>query len=274
MKIMLKTEMRNPNTMHIDKMSTAEMMQVMSIENFNAAKAVEQALPQIEKAVDAATERFAAGGRIFYIGCGTSGRLGVLDASEAPPTYGVPADRVVGIIGGGDKCLRSASENVEDLGDKGVEDLKAHGLASADVLVGISVAGNADYILKALEYAKSIGCVTIALCCNEGCLIDKAADISIVTDTGAEVLTGSTRLKAGTAQKIVLNALTTCAMTKVGNVYENMMVNLRPTNIKLKNRVVRITAAIIDCDEETATKYLEENEWNIKKAAAAAKIGE
>ena len=266
---MLKTEMRNPNTMHIDKMSTAEMMQVMSIENFNAAKAVEQALPQIEKAVDAATERFAAGGRIFYIGCGTSGRLGVLDASEAPPTYGVPSDRVVGIIGGGDKCLRSASENVEDLGDKGVEDLKAHGLEGADVLVGISVAGNADYVLKALEYAKSLGCVTIALCCNEGCLIDKTADISIVTDTGAEVITGSTRMKAGTAHKMVLNMLSTAVMIKCGHVYENLMINLRATNVKLVARMISIVSDITGLDREATEEILKKVDWNIKAAVAA-----
>ena len=270
---MLNTEKRNPRTMHIDKMSTAEMVKVMSDENFNAAKAVEEALPQIEKAIDAATERFAAGGKIYYLGCGTSGRLGVLDASEAPPTYGVPSDRVVGIIAGGDKCLRSASENAEDLGNMGVADLKQRALTGADVVVGISVAGNAEYVVKALEYAKSLGCVTIALCCNKGCLIDQIADISIVTDTGAEVITGSTRMKAGSAHKMVLNMLSTAVMIKCGYVYENLMINLRATNIKLVARMISIVSDITGLDRDASEALLKKVDWNIKAAVAAFEAG-
>ena len=266
---MLKTEMRNPKTTHIDKMSTAEMMKVMSDENINAAKAVEQATPAIEKAVDLATERFAAGGRIFYFGCGTSGRLGVLDASEAPPTYGVPADRVVGIIAGGDKCLRSASENAEDLGEQAVADLKAHGVTGADFVMGISVAGNADYVVSGLEYARSLGCATAALTSNEGTRVTKVADVAIVTDTGAEVIAGSTRMKAGTAHKMVLNMLSTAVMIKCGYVYENMMINLRASNIKLRARVISIVCDITGLSADKAEELLDQNDWNIKASIKA-----
>ncbi len=270
----LRTEMRNPASMHMDKMSTEEMARLVITANYDAVRAVENAAPEIAKAIDAIAEAFEGGHRLVYIGAGTSGRLGVLDASECPPTFGVAQDKVSGIIAGGKERMFSAAENAEDIYENGVKDVHEAGLEAGDVLVGISVAGGASYVVGALEEANRLGCVTVGLSSNPDTAVLRASDIPIFTDTGAEVLTGSTRLKAGTAQKIVLNALTTCAMTKVGNVYENMMVNLRPTNIKLKNRVVRITAAIIDCDEDTATKYLEENEWNIKKAAAAAKRGE
>lgn len=263
---MLDTEKRNPNSMHIDKATTAEMLSIMQTENLNAVKAVEKALPAIEQAVDIIAEAFSNGGRLFYIGAGTSGRLGVLDASECPPTFGVPQEQVVGIIAGGEPCLTRASENREDDAAGGVRDIMAHGLCEKDVVVGISVAGSASYVIGALEYANAIGAVSISLSCNWDTPMEKVAKITIVTPTGAEVIAGSTRLKGGTAQKLVLNMLTTCAMIKTGKVYENMMINLRPANKKLKDRVIRIVADIKHCDRETAIELLEKGDWNIRKA--------
>lgn len=265
---MKKTEMRNPNSTHIDKMSTAEMLKVMSDENYNVAKAVEDALPSIGAAIDAAYERFKNGGRIFYMGCGTSGRLGVLDASEAPPTYGISPDRLVGIIAGGPKCLTSASENQEDLGEMGIRDLKEHGVTGGDVVVGISVAGDAAYVADAIQYAKSLGCVTIGITSNADSLVDKYADYPIVTDTGAEVIAGSTRMKAGTAHKIVLNMISTSVMIKSGYVYENLMVNMKAKNIKLMARMISMVHDITGLDNETAESYLKETDWNIRAAIA------
>lgn len=263
---MLKTEMRNPKTMHIDKMSTLEMLKIVNEENMNSVKAVEAELENIAKAVDAITAGFSKGGRLFYMGAGTSGRIGVLDASECPPTYGVPDDMVVGIIAGGDKCLKSASENAEDIGEKGVADLAVYDITENDTVVGISVAGGAQYVLSALAYAKSKGATTVGLTSNADSALAKQADIAICPDTGAEVITGSSRMKGGNSQKFVLNMLSTCAMVKSGFVYENLMINLKPSNIKLKNRMIGIVRDILSVDETTAERLLEENEWNIKKA--------
>lgn len=263
---MLKTEMRNPKTMHIDKMDTISMLKVVNEENMNSVKAVEAEFENIAKAVDVITESFAKGGRLFYIGAGTSGRIGVLDASECPPTYGVPDDMVVGIIAGGDKCLRSASENAEDIKERGIDDLAKYNITENDVVVGISVAGGAQYVLGALDYAKSKGATTVGLTSNADSLLAKKSDIAICPDTGAEVITGSSRMKGGNAQKFVLNMLSTCAMVKSGYVYENLMINLKPSNIKLKNRMIGIVRDILSCDEKQAECLLEKNDWNIKNA--------
>jgi len=263
---MLKTEMRNENTKNIDKMSTMEMLKVIDAENYNAVKAVSNALESIEKAVDAITLSFKNGGRLFYIGAGTSGRLGVLDASECPPTYGVSDNTVIGIIAGGDGALRKAVEGSEDNPLGGIEQLKEYNFNKNDVLVGTSAAGGAMYVTNAIEYAKSLGCVTIGITSNQGSVLDKISDISIVTDTGAEVVTGSTRMKAGTAQKLVLNMLSTCSMIKMGYVYENLMINLKPTNIKLTKRMTGIVCDILECTEDTATELLNQSDWDIKKA--------
>ena len=263
---MLKTEMRNEKTKHIDKMSTAEMLEIINEENFRSVKAVEESLHEIEKACDAAAETVAMDGRIFYIGAGTSGRLGIADAAECPPTYGVPADSVIGIIAGGYKSLVNASEGEEDNGEAGVADFMSYNPQKNDILIGISAAGGAPYVVKALEYAKSIGCKTVGITSNAGTLIDKTAEISIVTDTGAEVVTGSTRMKAGTARKIVLNMISTCAMIKTGKVYENLMINLRPTNNKLKKRIIGIVREICGCDESEALERLQKNNWVIRDA--------
>lgn len=263
---MLKTEMRNENTKNIDKMSTMEMLKVIDAENYNAVKAVSNALESIEKAVDAITLSFKNGGRLFYIGAGTSGRLGVLDASECPPTYGVSDNTVIGIIAGGDGALRKAVEGSEDNPLGGINQLKEYEFNKNDVLVGTSAAGGAMYVTNAIEYAKSLGCVTIGITSNEGSVLDKISNISIVTDTGAEVVTGSTRMKAGTAQKLVLNMLSTCSMIKMGYVYENLMINLKATNIKLTKRMTGIVCDILECTEDTATEILNQSDWDIKKA--------
>jgi len=261
-----KTEARNPCSMNMDKMSSEEMARLVITANYEAVKAVEDATESIAKAVDAIASAFENGGSLFYIGAGTSGRLGVLDAAECPPTFGVPYDQVQGIIAGGNERMFRAGENEEDKYEKGCEAIAEHGVTSRDVVVGISAAGNAAYVVGALESAKALGAVTVGISSNPDTKILNTADISIFTDTGAEVLTGSTRLKAGTAQKIVLNTLTTCAMAKTGKVYENMMINLSPSNEKLKRRVIRIVREIRHCSEEDAISRLEAHSWNIRAA--------
>ena len=266
---MLKTEQRNSKTTHIDRMSTAEMVRVIQEENINAAKALETELDAISRAIDAITERMERGGRLFYIGCGTSGRLGVVDASECPPTYGVPYDLVVGIIAGGDGAIRRAVEGAEDSREAGYADLAAYHIGEADSVVGISVAGGAQYVLGAFDKAREEGALLIALSCNEGCPIERAADIGIHPDTGAEVVTGSTRMKAGSAHKMILNMISTAVMVKLGHVYENMMINLRPSNLKLRDRMVRILREITHLPYEECEALLEQNGFVLRTALEA-----
>ena len=263
---MLKTEMRNPNTTHVDKMNTADILRIMNEENMNAVRAVGECINEIATATDLIASAFAKGGRLFYVGAGTSGRLGVIDAAECPPTFGVDYDKVIGVIAGGKDAMFKANEGGEDSAEAAVSDLKAHSLKVEDVVVGISAAGGAAYVAGALEYAKSTGCATVSITSNEGTKITQIADISIVTDTGAEVITGSTRLKAGTAQKLVLNMLSTAAMVKSGYVYENLMINLKPTNVKLRGRMVRIVCDIKGCTESEAEARLENSNWCIREA--------
>ena len=263
---MLKTEMRNENTIHIDKMSTEEMVRAIQNENMNAVRAIESELGAIAEAIDAISERMAKGGRLFYIGCGTSGRLGVLDASECPPTYGVPQGTVVGIIAGGDGALRKAVEGAEDSDESGYRDLSLHDIGENDSVIGISVAGGAAYVLGAFRFAGERGALRIALSSNAGCPIEKFADIAIHPDTGAEVITGSTRMKAGSAHKMILNMISTSVMVKLGHVYENLMINLRPSNIKLRDRMIRIVCDITGDSYPEAERLLEENEFSIRKA--------
>ena len=263
---MLKTEMINPKTVNIDKMDTLSMIDIINEENMNAVKAVQAESANIARAIESITDSFSKGGRLFYMGAGTSGRLGVMDAAECPPTFGVPKGMVVGIIAGGEKCLSSASENVEDSETEGVEDLKRYELQKEDVVVGLSVAGGAAYVVKALEYARSMGATTVAITSNAGSPVCNVADISICPDTGAEVITGSTRMKAGTAQKIILNMLSTCAMVKRGYVYKNWMINLKPLNKKLADRMIGIVEAITGWDRDACKDALENNDWNIRAA--------
>ena len=263
---MQRTEMRNPNTTHIDKMSTFDMVKTMNNENKTVTDAVDKALDKIAQAVDAAANALENGGRIIYIGAGTSGRLGVIDASECPPTFGVEPDVVVGIIAGGLQAMTRAAESVEDNEAEGIKSVEEIGINKNDILVGISAAGNAAYVIGAIEKAKSVGAVTVGLVCNEGCKIEAAADIAIVVDTGPEVITGSTRLKAGTSQKLVLNMISTGAMIRTGKVYENLMINVRPVNKKLHKRCVGIIREITGVDEARAYEELEKADNSIRKA--------
>lgn len=261
---MQKTEMRNPDTMNIDKMDTGEILHVINRENMNSVMAVERAIGKIEEACEAIISGLEGGGRLFYVGAGTSGRLGIVDAAECPPTFGVSQGLVTGIIAGGKESMFAASEGAEDNYGAGAEDLGKYDLRECDTVVGISAAGNAEYILGALAFAKEKACKTIGITCNEGSKLDMAADISIVTDTGAEVITGSTRMKAGTAQKLVLNMLSTTAMIKTGKVYENLMINLKPSNKKLTIRMEGIVTEVLGCDRKRARELLEENDWNLR----------
>ena len=265
---MIKTEMRNPNTMGFEKMTTEEMVRVMTDEYYNAVRAVEAATPAISEAIDVVANAFENGHRLFFIGAGTSGRLGVIDAAECPPTFGVSRDMVQGIIAGGSECMFKAAENQEDSAECAIQDVCDYGISEGDVLVGVSVAGNPAYVKEALKTAKERGAVTVALTCNDEAQIISYADIAIVTDTGAEVITGSTRLKAGSAHKMVMNMLTTCAMSKIGMVYENLMINLKPSNEKLRDRTIRIVCEILKCSRETAIERLSKNDWNIRRAVS------
>lgn len=262
---MHKTEMRNEKTMNIDKASTGEIVSMLQEENYNAVRALDAALPAIERAIDMVAERMARGGRLIYIGAGTSGRLGVIDAAECPPTYGVPADTVVGIIAGGMERMHSASESDEDSGANGIAAVKSKDLKEFDTVMGISAAGNAAYVADALAYVRSLGLLTIGLTCNSDSRLATESDLAIVTDTGAEPITGSTRMKAGTAHKMVLTMLSTAIMVRLGHVYENLMINVKPTNIKLRRRVISIVREIIKCDEERAIALLDANEWSIRR---------
>ena len=268
---MLKTEMRNEKTTHIDKMTTTDMLRVISEENFNAIQAVDSAIPAIAEAVDIISAALDKGGRLIYIGAGTSGRLAVTDAAECPPTFGVDYDTVRAVIAGGESALVRASENIEDKADAGERDVLALNLNKNDVLCGISASGGAAYVAAAMRAGKNIGCKTISISSNPDTLIGKIADVEIVTDTGAEVIQGSTRMKAGTAQKLTLNMLSTCAMIKTGKVYQNIMINLRPTNKKLKQRMINIVSSLLDIPNDRAEQLLEENGWIIREAMKAFK---
>jgi N-acetylmuramic acid 6-phosphate etherase len=266
-----KTEMRNPASMHLDRMDTEDMARLVVTANYEAVKAVEEALPAITKAVDAIAEAFERGNRLFYVGAGTSGRLGVLDASECPPTFGVPQEMVTGILAGGRERMFAAGEAEEDRYDYGYAAICDEAVIAGDVVVGLSVAGNASFVVGAMEAARARRCLTVGISSNPDTAVLNACDIPIFTDTGAEVLTGSTRLKAGTAQKIILNTLSTCAMAKTGKVYENMMINLAPSNEKLKKRVIRITSEILACGADEAEAALEENDWSIRRTIDSKK---
>ena len=253
----LTTEARNPTSTDLDQLPTIEMMRVINAADHEVADAVAAELPSIARAVDAVTNSIANGGRLFYIGAGTSGRLGVLDASECPPTFGVSAEVIQGIIAGGDGALRTSVEGAEDDPALGVADLKTAAFTSKDALVGIAASGRTPYILGAIAYARSLGALTIGLSCVAGSAVASSAEIAITPVTGAEVLTGSTRLKAGTATKLVLNMLSTGVMVQTGYVYSNLMVNVEMTNAKLVDRAARIVSAITELNREAAGQLLE-----------------
>lgn len=261
----INTERRNPNTTHIDSLPTLEMVSLMHSESRRAFDAVGEVLPQVAKAVDKIAEGFSRGGHLYYIGAGTSGRLGVLDASECPPTFGVEDTLVVGIIAGGDGALRKSSEGAEDSFQTGYDEIKGRELTDADVLVGIAASGRTPYVLGAMTAAKEARATVCAITSVPGSPVDALAEIKMSPDTGAEVVTGSTRLKSGTSQKLILNMLSTCAMIKTGRVYENLMIGVRPTNEKLRARCANITSEILDIDPEEAYALLEKHDFSIRE---------
>lgn len=264
----LQTELRNPRTMHIDRMDTLDMLRCIHAEDLQAVEAVGTVLPQIAPVIDRIAAGMAQGGRLIYTGCGTSGRLGVLDASECPPTYGVEPGLVIGVIAGGDHALRNAIEGAEDSRPAGRAALEPLELQSQDVVVGLSAAGGAAFVLGCVEYARERGCATVAITCNPDTPLQAACDYAIVPLTGPEAVTGSTRMKAGTAQKLILNMLSTCAMIRTGRVKENLMINVRPTNVKLHARAIRILRQIHGCTEEQAEQALAQAQNDVARASA------
>jgi len=244
MKETILTEKQNPATKNIDMASSREIAELINNEDKKVAFEVEKEIDNIAKAIDKIAESFLTGGRLLYFGAGTSGRLGVLDASECPPTFGVSAGMVMGYIAGGDFALRHAVEGAEDSHEKGIDDLTNSGASKNDIVVGISAGGNAKYILSILEKAQKTGILTIGIACNKQAKMKDYCDIFIAPEVGEEAITGSTRMKSGTAQKMILNMLTTGAMIKIGKTYKNYMIDLQPTNEKLINRSVRIISEI------------------------------
>lgn len=262
----LITEQQNPNSMHVDSLSALEIVQLMNEEDKQVPLAIEKCLPQIAQAVECIVSAFQQGGRLVYIGAGTSGRLGVLDASECPPTFGVSPDMVKGIIAGGERALRHPIEGAEDSKAQAVVDLQTIEFSSKDVLVGIAASGRTPYVIGALEYAKSLGSVTVSIASNPNSAMANIVDIAIDTVVGPEVLTGSSRLKSGTAQKLVLNMLTTASMILMGKCYQNLMVDVQASNEKLKARAIRIVMQATDCDKARAEETLKQADQNAKLA--------
>ncbi len=268
----LLTEQANPASETIDRVATLEMLRIINDEDKKVPLAVEAALPRIAEAVDAIVARMRAGGRLFYTGAGTSGRLGVLDASECPPTYNVPAELVQGFIAGGDKALRKAVEGAEDSRELGATELLALGFGEKDVLCGIAASGRTPYVLGAVEKARSLGALTLGVSCSPASLLSAAVEIPIEVLPGAEVVTGSTRMKAGTATKLVLNMLSTGVMIRLGYVFGNLMVNVQPTNEKLVDRATRIVMQAVGADRARATKLFEDSGSVVRTAIVMGRL--
>lgn len=279
----LTTERRNETTFGLDEMSVAEAVKLMNQEDHKVSEAVAEQLPQIEKVIAATIEAFNNGRRLIYMGAGTSGRLGVLDAAECVPTFGVEPEMVIGLIAGGQKAMTVAVEGAEDDAELGAQDLKELNLTANDMVVGIAASGRTPYVIGGLDYARSIGATTGTIACNKQAEISQHAELPIEVDCGPEFLTGSTRLKSGTAQKLILNMISTISMIGIGKVFNNLMVDVKPTNEKLVERSKRIIMQATDADYETAARYFEEAEQNVKlaivmiltnssKAAAAEKL--
>jgi hypothetical protein len=266
------TEQRNPASYQIDTKSTAEILTIINNEDKKVPEAVSQAIPQLTRLVDRAVEVFQKGGRLFYLGAGTSGRLGVLDASECPPTYGVSPDMVQGFIAGGDAALRRSIEGAEDDEKHGIDQLRGAGFSVADMLVGITASGSAPYVLGALRYARSLGSPTGAISCNKDSHTFELADYPIYLPVGPEIVTGSTRMKSGTAQKLALNMITTTAMIRLGKVYNNFMIDLMPVNAKLVERSKRLINEITGCGEVRAAQIFEDSGRKIRTAVIMASL--
>lgn len=264
----LTTEQRNPKTMELDSFSPIEIARVMNEENTNVIKAIDEVLPQVASAIEWAGEALNAGGRIIYMGAGTSGRLGVLDAVECPPTFGVSYDTVVGLIAGGEGAFVKAAEGAEDNAEAGAADLAALELESRDIVIGIAASGRTPYVIGGLRYANEAGCRTVAIACNKDSAVGVEAQLAIEPVTGPEVLTGSTRLKAGTAQKLVLNMISTGSMVAAGKVYQNLMVDVKQSNEKLRVRAQNIVMMATECTREQASEALEACHHHVKGAIA------
>ena len=267
----LTTEQINSATANIDKCSTLEMVRLINNEDKKISAAVEKVLPQIANAVDLIAKKLSSGGRLIYIGAGTSGRLGVLDASECPPTFGVTPELVQGIIAGGNVALTCAVEGAEDDVTAAIRDLEEKNFSAKDVLAGIAASGRTPYVLGSIDYAKKISASTVGISCVENSALAKIVDIAITPITGAEVITGSTRMKAGTATKMVLNMLTTGAMIRLGKVYGNLMVDVHATNDKLRDRAKRIVMTATNCTEQQALDALEKFNGHAKNAILGIK---
>ena len=262
----LVTETRNLDTWNLDEMTPFEIAQVMNRNDARVPEAITPHLEQIARIISAVEHAILNGGRLIYMGAGTSGRLGVLDASECPPTFGVSEDQVVGLIAGGDIALRSPVEGAEDNMDLGEEDLKKICITDKDVVIGLAASGRTPYVVGGLRYARNVGCITAAVVCNSGSRIAEEADIPVEIEVGPEILTGSTRLKAGTAQKLVLNMISTGAMVRTGKAYQNLMVNVVQSNQKLCTRAENIVMDATGADRETARKVIDKAEGNVKLA--------
>lgn len=269
----LTTEASNPQTAHLDAMPVEDLLRAMNAEDRRVPEAVAAQIPQIARAVACAVAALRGGGRLVYLGAGTSGRLGVLDAAECPPTFGTDPSAVVGLLAGGEEAMFRAVEGAEDDPVLGARDLAAIGLSDRDVVIGLAASGRTPYVLGGLDHARSVGARTVAVACNPGSEVGRHAEIAIELDNGPEVLTGSTRLKAGTSQKLVLNMISTAAMVGLGKVYRNLMVDVRPTNEKLLARAIRIVRDATDCDEQTARAALAAADQHAKTAIVAVLCG-
>lgn len=262
----LSTEMRNENSLHIDKMTTSEILTLMNQEDQTVAEKVREILPDIAEAVELVATAFRSDGRLFYVGAGTSGRIGILDAVECPPTFSTPPELVQGVMAGGMDAIVKAVEGAEDSEAIAVADLTSRGLRKQDVVVGIAASGRTPYVIGALKYANEIGASTVSLSSNLNAVISEYANVKLEVDTGAEVITGSTRLKAATAHKMILNMITSTAMIKVGKVYENLMVDVAATNIKLHERAKGIVQKITGATYEEAERNLVASDFEVKPA--------
>ncbi len=269
----LETEGRNPRTMELDRLPTRTLVEALHAENLAVFTAVESALPQIAQVVDILAERWGRGGRLFYAGAGTSGRLGVLDASECPPTFGVAPDRVQGVIAGGIAALTASIEGAEDDPEAGARDLQTRNVGPNDVVAGIAASGRTPYVLGALTWARSIEAATVAIVNVSDSELSAQADFVIAAVTGPEPITGSTRLKAGTAQKLILNLLTTATMVRLGKVYGNLMVDARASNAKLRDRATRIVMTAAEVERSVAESALQEADGHAKTAIVALRLG-
>ena len=269
----IATEQRNPNTMNIDTLSTLDMVKLINQEDHRVAEAVAEVTDKIAQAIDVIADRLSKGGRLIYCGAGTSGRLGILDAVECPPTYSTEPEMVQALMAGGYPAIFKAVEGAEDSKELGVQDMKGINFAAGDVLVGIAASGRTPYVLGCMEYAKELGAPTVSVTCCPGSVLDNFADIGIAPCPGPEVITGSTRMKSGTAQKMVLNMLSTGTMIKLGKVYGNLMVDVKPSNEKLVRRCVTIVCNATGCDDDTATAALEACEYRPKTAIVMVLCG-